>query len=177
MQYNFDWDQAKEQANISKHKVGFRKAATVFRDPNQLSIYDHEHSDDEDRWITIGIDSSGILRVVVHTFAQVAENACEIRIVSARAATILASNKYYAEATVSRVDEELCIGCGICSSLCPYEAIEIVSENGKRRSRINEALCKGCGTCVAACPSGAMDQDGFTKDQIMAMINTIGEWQ
>ena len=56
MHYNFNWDPAKEKANISKHKVGFRKATTVFRDPNQLSIYDQEHSDDEDRWITIGID-------------------------------------------------------------------------------------------------------------------------
>ena len=46
-----------------------------------------EHSDNEDRWITIGIDSSGVLRVVVHTFAQVTESLCEIRIISARSAT------------------------------------------------------------------------------------------
>ncbi len=56
MRYRFEWDPAKEKANIHKHKVSFRKAATVFRDPNQLSIYDQEHSEDEDRWITMGID-------------------------------------------------------------------------------------------------------------------------
>ena len=94
MQYDFDWDPAKEKANISKHKVGFRKATTVFRDPNQISIYDQEHSDDEDRWITIGIDSSGVLRVVVHTFEQVTESSCEIRIISARAATNRETGQY-----------------------------------------------------------------------------------
>ena len=66
MRYNFDWDPAKEKQNTRKHKVAFRRAATVFRDPNQLSIYDEEHSKDEDRWITIGIDNGGILRVVIH---------------------------------------------------------------------------------------------------------------
>ena len=94
MQYNFDWDPATENANITKHKVGFRKATTVFRDPNQLSIYDQERSDDEDRWITIGVDSSGVLRVVVHTFNQITESSCEIRIISARAATSRETRQY-----------------------------------------------------------------------------------
>ncbi len=86
MQYNFDWDPAKERANLQKHKVDFRRAATVFRDPNQLSIYDEEHSEEEERWATIGIDSGGVLRVVIHTFLQVAVDQCEIRIISARKA-------------------------------------------------------------------------------------------
>jgi heterodisulfide reductase subunit A len=89
---------------------------------------------------------------------------------AARAAAIITHNKYYAEAAISHVNEDLCAGCGLCSSLCPYEAIEMVTEDTKRRSKINEALCKGCGTCVAACPSGAMEQYGFTKQQIMAMV-------
>ena len=94
MRYNFDWDPAKEKQNIRKHEVAFRRAATVFRDPNQLSIYDEEHSEDEDRWITIGIDSGGILRVVIHTFEQVDEDLCEIRIISARKATSAEANQY-----------------------------------------------------------------------------------
>jgi uncharacterized DUF497 family protein len=94
LRYGFDWDPAKEKSNIGKHKVGFRKAASVFRDPNQLSIYDQEHSDEEDRWITIGIDNSGVLRVVVHTFRQVSEDSCEIRIISARSATSRENRQY-----------------------------------------------------------------------------------
>jgi heterodisulfide reductase subunit A len=92
---------------------------------------------------------------------------------AARAATVIAHDKYYAEATVSHVNEDLCAGCGICSKLCPYEAIEMVYENDRRRSKVNEALCKGCGTCASACPAGAMDQYGFTKNQMMAMIEAL----
>ncbi len=95
---------------------------------------------------------------------------------AARAATILSKDKYYAEATIAHVNEELCVGCGLCSNLCPYEAVEIQVKEGKRVSQVNEALCKGCGTCVAACASGAMDQYGFTKRQILGMIGTLREW-
>lgn len=87
MQYSFDWDPAKEKANIRKHQVSFRRAATIFRDPNQLSIYDEEHSEAEERWVSIGIDSDGVLRVVVHTFEPIGQDSCEIRIISARKAT------------------------------------------------------------------------------------------
>ena len=87
MNYFFDWDPAKEQQNIRKHRVSFRQAATVFYDPNQLSIYDEEHSMEDERWITIGIDGSGVLRLVVHTFEQVDEFSSKIRIISARKAT------------------------------------------------------------------------------------------
>ena len=83
----FDWDPSKEVQNIRKHKVSFRRAATVFRDPNHLSIYDEEHSNAEDRWITVGFDADGVLHIVVHTFEQIDESLCEIRIISARKAT------------------------------------------------------------------------------------------
>jgi uncharacterized DUF497 family protein len=94
LRYKFGWDPAKEKTNISKHKVSFRRAATVFRDPNQLSIYDEEPSEYEDRWITIGIDNGGVLRVVVHTFKQINESLYEIRIISARKATSREARQY-----------------------------------------------------------------------------------
>ena len=94
MRYRFDWDPAKERSNIQKHKLSFRKAATIFRDPNQLSIYDEEHSEYEDRWVTMGLDDGGILQVVVHTFKQVDESLNEIRIISARKATSREARQY-----------------------------------------------------------------------------------
>lgn len=86
VEYNFDWDPNKERANRQKHKVGFRQAAFVFRDPNQLTIYDEEHSDEEERWLTIGLDAGGIIRVVSHTFERLDAETVKIRIISARRA-------------------------------------------------------------------------------------------
>ena len=95
LQYNFDWDPAKERKNIRKHKITFQRATAVFRDPNQVSIYDEEHSTkDEDRWITIGIDGMGTLRVVSHTFEETNEQSSKIRIISARKATNAEINQY-----------------------------------------------------------------------------------
>ena len=95
MRYEFDWDPVKDRKNLRRHRVSFRRAATVFRDPNHLSLYDEEHSEeDDDRWITIGLDNTGILRVVVHTFEQSSANAVRIRIISARKATSTETGEY-----------------------------------------------------------------------------------
>ena len=69
----------------------------MFRDPNQVSIYDEEHSEVEERWITMGIDDVGVLRVVVHTFKKVNRELCEICIISARKATSGESRRYRGE--------------------------------------------------------------------------------
>ncbi len=94
MRYSFDWNPTKEQQNIRKHRVSFHQAVTIFQDPNQLSIYDEEHSKDEERWVTLGIDNTGILRVVVHTFEQINDELCQIRIISARKATNTEVKRY-----------------------------------------------------------------------------------
>jgi len=87
VRYQFDWAVEKEVQNVRKHGINFRRAATVFNDPNQLSIFDDDHSEHEDRWITLGLDSNGTLRVVVHTFELANDNQANIRIISARKAT------------------------------------------------------------------------------------------
>jgi heterodisulfide reductase subunit A len=110
---------------------------------------------------------------MAHNPKCIDESISQAEATAARAATIIAHDTYYAEAAVSHVNEDLCAGCGVCSALCPYEAIEIVHEEDRRKSKVNEALCKGCGTCASACPSGAIDQYGFTRDQITAMIEAL----
>ena len=52
-----------------------------------MTIYDEEHSEDEERWVTLGIGEAGFLFVVVHTFEQVEKDKVSIRIISARKAT------------------------------------------------------------------------------------------
>ena len=84
MQYNFNWNPKKASKNIKKHKISFDRAASIFRDPKAISIIDEEHSENEERWLTMGLDQSGILLVVSHTFKMVDTSTYEIRIISAR---------------------------------------------------------------------------------------------
>ena len=87
MRYHFEWDPTKARENVQKHKVSFQRAATVFRDSYALSIFDNDHSQEEDRWITLGRDDHGIIIVVCHTFRQSDKVSAFIRIISARKAT------------------------------------------------------------------------------------------
>ncbi|MCJ7431394.1 CoB--CoM heterodisulfide reductase iron-sulfur subunit A family protein [Candidatus Bathyarchaeota archaeon] len=84
---------------------------------------------------------------------------------AARAATILSKKTLDAEGTVAHIDEDLCIGCGVCISICPYKAIA-KDENGL--AKVNEVLCKGCGTCAASCPERAIMMHQFTDEQLIA---------
>ena len=63
-QYQFEWDPVKARQNLQDHGIAFERAATVFWDPHALSEFDEEHSQDEDRWIILGIDRTGSLLVV-----------------------------------------------------------------------------------------------------------------
>lgn len=87
MNYNFEWDPNKAKSNISKHKISFEDASSVFKDENAISIYDDKHSSQEDRWVTIGLDIKTRTLVVIHTFITIDENNCNIRVISARKAT------------------------------------------------------------------------------------------
>ncbi len=78
------------------------------------------------------------------------------------------------EAITASVNKDVCAGCGICATLCPYSAIEINTENGRRVSNVISALCKGCGTCGAACPSGAISMNHFTDEQLFTQIEANG---
>ena len=79
---DFEWDGDKAAANERKHGVAFTEAMTVFADTLALTGYDPDHSDDEDRYLTMGQSADGRLLVVSHTDRD--EN---IRIISARVAS------------------------------------------------------------------------------------------
>ena len=87
MNYNFEWDPVKANSNLVKHKLSFERAAAIFLDPSAISLFDDEHSHEEDRWITLGVDKSGILIVASHMFRKIDAHTCSIRIISARKAT------------------------------------------------------------------------------------------
>lgn len=78
----FDWDEIKASANLSKHGVSFEEAKTVFDDPLYVDFYDPDHSDKEHRYIIFGESQQGRLLMVSYT-----ERDDTIRIISSREAT------------------------------------------------------------------------------------------
>jgi heterodisulfide reductase subunit A len=79
----------------------------------------------------------------------------------------------------SVIDSSRCKGCGICESLCPYNAITLVdvidyeSEEFKKISEVNVVTCQGCGACAMACPSNVPVLSHFTAEQIIAEIEAL----
>ena len=93
-EFHFEWEQSKARQNVKKHGMSFERAASVFLDPNALSEFDSEHSQAEDRWLTLGLDRTGLLLVVCHAYWEEASTKARIRIISARRATKQESNQY-----------------------------------------------------------------------------------
>ena len=94
MRYIFSWDPRKAKDNLRNHRISFERAATIFRDPQALSIFDVAHSHEEDRWLTLGLDQNGSVLVVVHTYRQLDTASCRIRIISAWRATANETRQY-----------------------------------------------------------------------------------
>lgn len=67
MATQFNWSKEKAQRNLGKHGVSFDEAKTVFDDEMFITFVGDEHSDDEERYITLGLSSLGRLLMVAHT--------------------------------------------------------------------------------------------------------------
>ena len=80
----FSWDARKAKQNIQKHKVSFEEAATVFYDENAIEFFDPDHSQEEERFLMLGL--SWRLRMMVVSCC-LRKKGTEIRIISARKAT------------------------------------------------------------------------------------------
>ena len=93
MAYRFEWDQRKNKLNQKNHGIDFEDAQTVFFDEEALLIQDPDHSEDEDRFLMLGISSSLRLMVVCHCYREEGEL---IRIISARKAIRRERNQYTA---------------------------------------------------------------------------------
>ena len=84
-----EWDEAKAESNLHKHNVTFGEAATVFNNPLAVTFFDPDHSDNEERYLTIGESAKGRVLIVSHT-----DRGRTIRIISARQATRAERRKY-----------------------------------------------------------------------------------
>ena len=119
---------------------------------------------------TEGIFLAGL----AHSPKSIEESISQANAAVARALTYLSKKELETIGIISEVNERTCIGCGLCESLCPYKAIEILTKRTiigeKQVAQINKALCKGCGACTASCRSGSIDLKGFTNAEVVAQI-------
>lgn len=91
-----------------------------------------------------------------------------------KAAELLAKGEIEIEPLMGEVDSDLCSGCAICKTVCPFEAVRLKTEevHGKEITvaEILEAVCQGCGACSTACPTGAIKMKHFTGKQIVEQV-------
>lgn len=80
----FSWDARKAKQNLTKHKVSFEEASTVFFDERAIEFFDPDHSEQEDRFLMLGLSCRLRVLVVSYCFRK---KGLEIRIISARRAT------------------------------------------------------------------------------------------
>jgi heterodisulfide reductase subunit A len=111
---------------------------------------------------------------IAHYPKSVDESIAQAMAAASRAATVLAKDSIEIAPTVSQIDAEQCIGCGLCSEVCPFGAIAMDEEGGKGlRARNIPASCKGCGLCAATCPQKAIDMLHFRDQQISAAVCAV----
>jgi heterodisulfide reductase subunit A len=91
----------------------------------------------------------------------------------ARATAAIAKGYVTVLPTISEVDPERCIGCGLCEILCPFGAIRVVETEKGKKSETITASCKGCGVCSASCPQTAITIHHFSDEQLTAQINAL----
>ncbi len=88
----FEWDDRKERANLEKHGVSFEEARTAFYDENAIVFFDPDHSEDEDRFLLLGLSFKPRALVVCHCFR---DSESVIRLVSARKADPAEEQEYW----------------------------------------------------------------------------------
>jgi len=102
---------------------------------------------------------------------DIPDSVAQAKAAASSAAAPMFARKVTIEPLSAFVNEDLCVGCGLCTELCPYGAPELVqSSKGGTKAHVIEALCHGCGTCAASCPQKAIITRQFTDDQIYSEI-------
>jgi uncharacterized protein len=93
----FEWDESKARINFEKHKISFDEASTIFTDPFLLTFVDDFHSDQEERFISIGLSEKDRVLLAVHTEREEKSETIVIRIISCRKATQTERKRYEKE--------------------------------------------------------------------------------
>jgi heterodisulfide reductase subunit A2 len=110
---------------------------------------------------------------------DIPETVSQASAAAAKVMTLFSRDQMEREPIVARVREAGCVGCFACKKVCAYGAVEekeIRDRQGnliKVVAYVNPGVCAGCGTCQATCPSKSVELDGYTDEQIIAMIEAL----
>ena len=117
--------------------------------------------------LTAGIYLAGAAQFV----KDITDTVAQASGAAAKAIALLSKEFLERVPIIACVDQDLCVGCGICETFCAYGAIAVDPVTGK--AEVNESLCEGCGGCAAHCPSGAASLTNYGKKQVFDMITTF----
>ncbi len=110
---------------------------------------------------------------------DIPETVSQASAAAAKVMTLFSKDQLEREPIVARVREFGCVGCFACKKVCAYGAVEekeIRDRQGnlvKTVAFVNPGVCAGCGTCQATCPSKCVELDGYTDEQVIAMIEAL----
>ncbi|KMY65786.1 heterodisulfide reductase [Desulfocarbo indianensis] len=157
--------------------VGLASAIVSHRDQALAQMF--KIPQDDDGWFLeahvklrpVDFATDGVFMAgLAHYPKPIEEAVAQAQAAVSRAVTVLSKPEITLPGTVAVIDQNKCVGCGVCWAVCAYSAI---SQDDKGLAVVNEALCKGCGTCVASCRSGAPNLRGFSNQDVMAQITTM----
>jgi heterodisulfide reductase subunit A len=100
---------------------------------------------------------------------SIPDSIAQAKAAASRVLAMLSTGYVLTPAQVASCNENLCIGCGVCQSVCPHEAVTR-SSHAPERAVVNPNACRGCGICAADCPTGAIQLGGFSDEEIMAEV-------
>jgi heterodisulfide reductase subunit A len=102
---------------------------------------------------------------------NIPDTIAQAKAAAARAISMLSTGFVLTPAQVASSSEDVCIGCGVCETVCPQSAVMVANEGADDAHAVVEVnACRGCGICAAECPSGAMTLGGFSDEEILAEV-------
>ena len=104
-----------------------------------------------------------------HAPKDISESVMQASATAAKVVNLLSKGEITKEPIIAEVDENICSGCRVCVTTCPYGAIEIIDDKAK----VNEMLCEGCGICEASCPVDAIKLRNWKEEQLMNVVRAV----